>query len=73
MVSILAKAHYGVIVVSTRKARNAVRWAASLVARAADEVESEHPEAARSRLRSTLWLCVHIKLRSDRFGLTGSM
>ena len=33
------EAHYGVIVVSPRKARNAVGWAASLVARAADEVE----------------------------------
>jgi len=33
------EAHYGVIVVSPRKARNAVGWAASLVARAGDEVE----------------------------------
>lgn len=33
------EAHYGVIVVSSRKARDAVGWAGSLVARAADEVE----------------------------------
>jgi hypothetical protein len=33
------EAHYGVIVVSPRKARDTVRWAGSLVARAADEVE----------------------------------
>jgi hypothetical protein len=33
------EAHYGVVVVSSRKARHAVGWAASLVARAADEVE----------------------------------
>lgn len=33
------EARYGVIVVSPRKARNAVGWAASLVARAGDEVE----------------------------------
>jgi hypothetical protein len=33
------EAHYGVSVVSPRKARDTVRWAGSLVARAADEVE----------------------------------
>jgi hypothetical protein len=33
------EAHYGVIVVSSRKAGDAVRWAGMLVARAADEVE----------------------------------
>ena len=33
------EAHCGVLVVAPRKARDTVRWAASLVARAADEVE----------------------------------
>ncbi len=33
------EAHYGVIVVSPRKARDTVGWAGSLVARAAEEVE----------------------------------
>ena len=33
------EAHYGVIVVAPRKARDTVRWSNSLVARAADEVE----------------------------------
>jgi hypothetical protein len=33
------EAHYGVMVVSARKARNAGRWAATLVERAAEEVE----------------------------------
>jgi hypothetical protein len=33
------EAHYGVIVVSSRKARDAVRWAGDLVRRAVDEVE----------------------------------
>ena len=33
------EAHYGVMSVSARKARDAVKWAGSLVARATDEVE----------------------------------
>jgi hypothetical protein len=33
------EAHYGVIMVSARKARDAVNWASKLVARAQDEVE----------------------------------
>jgi hypothetical protein len=33
------EAHYGVIVVAPRKPRDTVRWASSLVSRAADEVE----------------------------------
>ena len=39
MLDVKDEAHYGVIVVSHRSARSAVGWAASLVARAADEVE----------------------------------
>jgi hypothetical protein len=33
------EAHYGVMVVAARKARDACRWAERLVARAAEEVE----------------------------------
>jgi hypothetical protein len=33
------EAHYGVMVVSTGKARNAVRWATTLVGRATEEVQ----------------------------------
>lgn len=33
------EAHYGVIHVSTRKAKDSVRWATDLVSRAAEEVE----------------------------------
>ena len=33
------EAHYGVITVSARKARDAANWASKLVARAQDEVE----------------------------------
>jgi hypothetical protein len=32
-------AHYGVVLVTPRKARNALRWAGALVTRARDEVE----------------------------------
>ncbi len=32
------EAHYGIVVVSSRKARDAVRWADNLVTRAADEI-----------------------------------
>ncbi|HEY5244169.1 MAG TPA: hypothetical protein VIJ60_00735 [Acidimicrobiales bacterium] len=33
------EAHYGVMVVSTGKARNAVKWATTLVERAAEEIQ----------------------------------
>jgi hypothetical protein len=39
MVDMKDEAHYGFTIVSSRRARDAVRWAGKLVQRAGDEVE----------------------------------
>lgn len=39
LIDLKDEAHYGVLVVAARKARDAVRWARQLVNRAVDEVE----------------------------------
>ena len=39
LIDIKDEAHYGIILVTPRRARDAVRWAAQLVARAAEELE----------------------------------
>jgi hypothetical protein len=39
LIGLKDEAHYGVLVVASRKARDAVRWARQLVDRAVDEVE----------------------------------
>lgn len=39
LIDIKDEAHYGLILVTPRRARDAVRWATQLVARAAEEIE----------------------------------
>jgi hypothetical protein len=39
LIDLKDEAHYGLTLVSPRKAKNAVRWAGQLVARAAEELE----------------------------------